>query len=139
MTRDDEGFDPRAAEVYEELFGAGFSPPFRRARISTEAAIPRRQAQRGLIGNDVVDVQTRAVAIFSVLIADGHMAQGKLYMQGLRNVGFSDRQVAELIETIGLFAGIPRAVAAHVLLDELIEEDEARSRAPGFYYVPPGG
>jgi len=137
MAEDEAGFDPRAVEVYERFFGRGFAPPFRRHKVSSDAAIPRRTAQRSLIASDVIDVRTRAVAIASVLISGGHLAQGKLYLQALRNLGFTDRQVAEIIETVGLFAGIPRAVEAHGLLDELIEEDAERGSTGEFFYRPP--
>lgn len=130
-------FDPRGAETFKKIFGEDFKPPFSRPPESVEAATPRRAAQRWLLGNDVLDVTTRAVTIFTVMTALGFKHECKLYMQGLRNLGFTTRQVAELIETIGLYAGVPRAVDAHMLLSELLEEDKERPHADGFYYVPP--
>lgn len=130
-------FDPKGAEAFRKMFGKEFQPPFARTPESVEAAVPRRAAQRMLLGNDVIDIRTRAVAIFTVMTALGFKAECKLYMQGLRNLGFSDRQVAELVETIGLYAGVPRAVDAHVLLTELVEEDRERPHSQGFYYIPP--
>ena len=131
-------FDPKGVEAFKRVFGEGFTPPFRRLDESTDAAGPRRIAQRRYFGNDVIDITTRAVAIFSVMVAMGFKAECKLYMQGLRNLGFSVRQIAELLETIGLYSGIPRAVDGHMLLAELVAEDEERDHAEEFYNVLPG-
>jgi alkylhydroperoxidase/carboxymuconolactone decarboxylase family protein YurZ len=134
----EEKFDPRGVEVFKEIFGKAFRPPFKRLDESTEAAGPRRIAQRALFGNDIIDVKTRALTIFTVMIAMGFKAEGKLYMQGLRNLGFSNREIAELLETIGLYAGVPRAVDGHMLLAELNAEDEERDHSKEFYNVLPG-
>lgn len=131
-------FDPAVgASAFRRIFGESFRPPFPRVAESTEAAAPRRMAQHALLGNDVIDLKTRSVAIFSVMVALAMKGEAKLYMQGLLHMGFSVRQIAELNETIGLYAGVPRAVDAHMLLKELVDENQERDHASGFYYVPP--
>lgn len=131
-------FDPKGVEAFQKIFGNAFKPPFRRLDESTEAAGPRRIAQRRLFGNDVIDIKTRALTIFTVMAALGFKAECKLYMQGLRNLGYTDRQVAELLETIGLYAGVPRAVDGHMLLAELAAEDADRDHTKEFYNILPG-
>jgi alkylhydroperoxidase/carboxymuconolactone decarboxylase family protein YurZ len=90
-----------------------------------------------MLGSNVLDLKDRALAIFTVVTALGCTNQAKLYMQGLRNLGYSVRQIAELLETIGLYAGVPRAVEGHALLRELAEEDAERDHAEAFYYEFP--
>jgi alkylhydroperoxidase/carboxymuconolactone decarboxylase family protein YurZ len=137
MSDHEAGFDPKGNEAFRQLFGEDFKPPFPRLPESLDAARPRRTGQRMLLGSDVIDLRTRALTIFTVMTALGFKAECKLYMQGLMNLGFTTRQIAELAETIGLYAGVPRAVDAHMLLKELVDEDAERPHSEGFYYVPP--
>lgn len=138
MANDQRDVETTAAEVYRTIFGEGFELPSPRLPESTEAATPRRTAQRLLLANDIISLKIRAVAIFTATTALGMKSASKLWMQGLRNLGFSNREIAELVETIGLYAGVPRAVDAHISLNELVEEDKDRDHAAGFYHVPPG-
>lgn len=137
MTDYEAGFSPAGNAAFKKIFGEEFKPPFPRLPESTEAAHPRRTAQRALLGNDIIDLKTRATIIFTVMVSLGFKNEAKLYMQGMRNLGYTTRQIAEMIETIGLYAGVPRAVDAHVLLSELVEEDKERDHAEGFYYKFP--
>ena len=138
MTDHEKSFDPKGQAAFRQIFGDSFKPPFPRLDESTEAATPRRIAQRALLGNDVIDIKDRTLAIFTVMVSQGYKAEAKLYMQGMRNLGFTVRQIGELLETIGLYAGVPRAVDGHVLLHELVQEDKERPHSEGFYYVLPG-
>jgi alkylhydroperoxidase/carboxymuconolactone decarboxylase family protein YurZ len=137
MTDYEAGFSPSGNQAFKTIFGEDFKPPFPRLPESTEAANPRRIAQRSLLGNDVIDLKTRATLIFTVMITLGFKNEAKLYMQGMRNFGYTTRQIGEMLETIGLYAGVPRAVDGHVLLSELVEEDKERDHADGFYYKLP--
>jgi len=97
MTDQESGFSPSGHQAFKTIFGEGFRPPFPRLPESTEAANPRRIAQRSLLGNDVIDNRDRALAIFVVMTTLGFKNECKLYMQGMRNLGYSVRQIGEIL------------------------------------------
>jgi len=130
--------DPKAIATFREIWGPDFFPPFPRVAESSEAQLPVSRAQGEVMSNPVLDLKTRAIIIFSVMVALGYQAEAKLYIQGLRNLGYSVREIAEIIVQVGLYAGIPRAVDANMLLREVVEEDEQREGADGFFYKFPG-
>jgi alkylhydroperoxidase/carboxymuconolactone decarboxylase family protein YurZ len=137
MTNYEAGFAPGGNQSFKDLFGEDFKPPFPRLPESTEAANPRRIAQRALLASELIDLNMKATLIFTVMITLGFHKEAKLYMQGMRNLGYTDRQIGEMLELIGLYAGVPRAVDGHVLLSELVEEDKERPHSEGFYYKLP--
>lgn len=86
------------------------------------------------MNDPTLPLETRAVIIFATLVALGFQPEAKLYMQGLRELGFSVREIAEMITQVALYAGVPRGVDANMLLTEVVAEDEERGTTQGFFY-----
>lgn len=72
--------------------------------------------------------------VFTTLVALGLQPETKLYIQGLRNLGHTVREVSEMIAQISLYAGKPRGIDANMLVREVVEEDEERGRTEDFFY-----
>lgn len=91
-------------------------------------------AQGAMLNDPTLPLDMRAVIIFATLVALGFQPEAKLYVQGLRELGFSVRQIAEMIAQVALYAGVPRGVDANMLLSEVVAEDAERAASPGFFY-----
>jgi alkylhydroperoxidase/carboxymuconolactone decarboxylase family protein YurZ len=127
-------YDAVAVDVFRQIWGPDFLPPFPRLPETVEAFKPISAAQGALMSNQTIDLKTRAVVTFATMVALGYQPEAKLYMQGLRNLGYSVREIAEIIAQVALYAGIPRGIDANVLLTEVVNEDEERNAAEGFFY-----
>ena len=127
-------YDPGAISAFRKIWGPDFLPPFPRIPETTEAMAPVSAAQGAVLNDPTLPLETRAIIIFTTLVALGFQPESKLYMQGLRNLGFSVREIAEMIAQIAMYAGIPRGVDANMLLTELVDEDSEREAADGFHY-----
>jgi alkylhydroperoxidase/carboxymuconolactone decarboxylase family protein YurZ len=127
-------YDPVAVATFRLIWGPDFLPPFPRLPETSEAMAPISAAQGAVMSDPNLDLKTRTVIVFSTLVALGFQPEAKLYMQGLRNLGYSVREVAEMIAQIALYAGLPRGVDANMLLREVVDEDEERSQSTGFFY-----
>jgi alkylhydroperoxidase/carboxymuconolactone decarboxylase family protein YurZ len=127
-------YDPVAVATFRQIWGPDFLPPFPRLPETSEAMAPIGAAQGAVFSDPTLDLKTRAVIVFSTLVALGFQPEAKLYMQGLRNLGYSVREVAAMIAQIALYAGIPRGVDANMLLREVVDEDDERSQSAGFFY-----
>ncbi|MFQ5860714.1 MAG: carboxymuconolactone decarboxylase family protein [Dehalococcoidia bacterium] len=134
MADQEQYINPTTLETFRKIWGPDMLPPFPRLTESMEAQRPVSAAQGAVLSNPILDLKTRCVIIFSTMVALGFKPEAKLYMQGLRNLGYSLQEIAEMITQIALYAGIPRGVDAHVLLKELVDEDEERAKAKGFFY-----
>lgn len=134
MCKDEITYDPTAVSMFRQIWGPDFLPPFPRIPETVEAMAPIAAAQGEVMANAVLDLRTRALVIFSTMVALGYQPEAKLYIQGLRNLGYSVREIAEVIAQVALYAGMPRGVDANMLLTEVIAEDEERSQAEGFFY-----
>ncbi len=134
MSADEIRYDPTAVAAFRRIWGPDFLPPFPRLPETTEAMAPVSAAQGALLNDPTLPLETRAIIIFSTLTALGLQPEAKLYMQGLRELGFSVREIAEMIAQVALYAGIPRGVDANMLLAEVVAEDEDRAAASGFFY-----
>lgn len=132
-----EEYERTTLGTFRQIWGPDFSPPFPRLPESDEAFLPIGLAQGGVMSRPVLDLKTRAVIIFSTMVALGYKPEAKLYIQGLRNLGYSVRQIAEMIAQVALYAGIPRGVDAGMLLKEVVDEDGERAKAKGFFYRLP--
>lgn len=127
-------YDPVAVATFRKIWGQDFLPPFPRLPETSEAMASISAAQGAVLSDPTLDLRTRAVIVFSTLVALGMQPEAKLYMQGLRNLGYSVREVAEMIAQVALYAGIPRGIDANMLLREVVDEDEERAGADGFFY-----
>jgi alkylhydroperoxidase/carboxymuconolactone decarboxylase family protein YurZ len=127
-------YDPVAVATFRQIWGPDFLPPFHRLPETSEAMAPISAAQGAVMSDPTLDLKTRTVIVFSTLVALGFQPEAKLYMQGLRNLGYSVREVAEMIAQIALYAGLPRGVDANMLLREVVDEDEERNQSAGFFY-----
>lgn len=127
-------YDPVAVDTFRKIWGPDFLPPFPRLPETSEAFAPISAAQGAVMSDDTLDLETRAVIIFSTLVALGFQPEAKLYMQGLRNLGFSVQEIAAIIAQVALYAGIPRGIDANMLLREVVDEDPDRQAAAGFFY-----
>jgi alkylhydroperoxidase/carboxymuconolactone decarboxylase family protein YurZ len=127
-------YDPVAVATFRQIWGPDFLPPFHRLPETSEAMAPISAAQGAVMSDPTLDLKTRTVIVFSTLVALGFQPEAKLYMQGLRNLGYSVREVAEMIAQIALYAGLPRGVDANMLLREVVDEDEERYQSAGFFY-----
>jgi alkylhydroperoxidase/carboxymuconolactone decarboxylase family protein YurZ len=132
-------FDPNAVAAFRRIWGPDFLPPFPRVPETVEAMKPIAAAQGEVMNNPVLDLRTRAIVIFSTMVALGFQPEAKLYIQGLRNLGLSVREIAEIIAQVALYAGMPRGIDANMLLTEVLEEDPQREAAEGFFYRFPRG
>jgi 4-carboxymuconolactone decarboxylase len=126
--------DPVALARFREIWGPDFLPPFPRLPEASEAMAPIAAAQGAILANTTLDLKLRAVIVFSTLVALGFQPEAKLYIQGLRNLGYSVREISEMIAQVALYAGIPRGVDANMLMSEVVEEDDERARTNGFFY-----
>lgn len=127
-------YDPVAVATFRQIWGPDFLPPFHRLPETSEAMASISAAQGAVMSDPTLDLKTRTVIVFSTLVALGFQPEAKLYMQGLRNLGYSVREVAEMIAQIALYAGLPRGVDANMLLREVVDEDEERNQSAGFFY-----
>lgn len=127
-------YDPVAVATFRQIWGPDFLPPFPRLPETSEAMAPISAAQGAVFSDPTLDLKTRTVIVFSTLVALGFQPEAKLYMQGLRNLGYSVREVAEMIAQVALYAGLPRGVDANMLLSEVVDEDDERRQSTGFYY-----
>ena len=130
-------YDPGAVSGFRRIWGQDFLPPFPRLPETTDAMAPISEAQGKTLNDQTLPLETRAVIIFSTLVALGLQPESKLYIQGLRNLGFSVREIAEIIAQVALYAGIPRGVDANMLLTEVVNEDPERNASEGFFYKFP--
>jgi len=130
-------YDQTALSMWRQIWGDDFLPPFPRLAQTTEAMMPLSAAQAAVMSDPTLPLETRAIIIFSTLVALGLKPEAKLYMQGLRELGFSVREVAGMIAQVALYAGVPRGVDANMLLTEVVEEDEERSASDGFFFEFP--
>lgn len=128
------GYNPSTIEVYRQIWGPDFLPPFPKLPETLEAFRPISVAQGEILNSGVLDLKTRVVVIFATMVALGYQAESKLYIQGLRNLGFSEREISEIIVQVAMYSGVPRGVDASMLLKEVVEEDADRHQAPGFFY-----
>jgi len=131
-------YDSKAVAAFRQIFGPDFLPPFPRTPETVEAMRPIAAAQGEVMSNPVLDLKTRAIVIFSTMVALGYQPEAKLYIQGLRNLGVSVREIAEIIAQVALYAGMPRGIDANMLLTEVLAEDPDRQKAEGFFYRFPG-
>jgi alkylhydroperoxidase/carboxymuconolactone decarboxylase family protein YurZ len=127
-------YDPVAVAAFRQIWGPDFLPPFPRLPETSEAMAPISAAQGAVMSDPTLDLKTRVVIVFSTLVALGLQAEAKLYMQGLRNFGYSVREIAEMIAQVALYAGIPRGIDANMLLREVVDEDAAMAQAERFFY-----
>jgi len=134
MTQGEIRYDPSAVAAFRKIWGPDFLPPFPRLPETTEAMAPVNAAQGAVMNDPTLPLETRAIIIFTTLVSLGLQPEAKLYMQGLRELGFSVREIAEMISQISLYAGIPRGVDANMLLTEVVNEDDDRAAAEGFFY-----
>lgn len=130
-------YDPGAVSGFRKIFGEEFLPPFPRIPETTEAMAPVSAAQGAVLNDPVLPIETNAIIVFTTLVALGFQPEAKLYMQGLRKLGFSVREIAQMIAQISLYAGIPRGVDANMLLTEVVNEDPEREEADGYFYKFP--
>lgn len=134
---DKEQYAPSLLSKFKEIWGPDFVPPFEVAPEGWEAIFKVNEGVGEVFSRDILDLKTKTVIITSVLLALGLKPYAKLYLQGLRNLGYSEREVAEIIVVAGIFSGVPRAIDGFILLQELKDEDEQRAKAKGFFYRPP--
>ena len=127
-------YDPVVVARFREIWGPDFLPPFPRLAEGSEAMAPISAAQGAIFANSILDLKLRAVIVFSTLVALGFQPEAKLYIQGLRNLGYSVREISEMIAQIALYAGLPRGIDANMLMREVVEEDDERARTEGFFY-----
>ena len=127
-------YDSKAVAAFREIWGPDFLPPFPRIPETVEAMKPIAAAQGEVMSNPVLDLRTRAIVIFSTMVALGYRPEAKLYIQGLRNLGLTVREIAEIIAQVALYAGMPRGIDANMLLTEVLAEDPEREAAEGFFY-----
>lgn len=127
-------YDPVAVETFRKIWGPDFLPPFPRLPETVEAFAPISAAQGAVMSNPVLDLRTRALLVFATQVALGFQPEAKLYMQGLRNLGYSVREIAEMIAQVALYAGMPRGIDANMLLREVVDEDPERAADEGFFY-----
>lgn len=127
-------YDQTAVDTWRQIWGPDFLPPFPRLPETTEAMAPISAAQGTVMSDPTLSLETRTIIIFATLVALGFQPEAKLYIQGLRELGFTVREVAEMIAQVALYAGVPRGVDANMLLTEVVHEDEARRAADGFFY-----
>jgi alkylhydroperoxidase/carboxymuconolactone decarboxylase family protein YurZ len=127
-------FDPKAVAAFRQIWGPDFLPPFPRIPETVEAMKPIAAAQGEMMNDPTLDLRTRAIVIFSTMVALGYQPEAKLYMQGLRNLGLPVREIAEIIAQVALYAGMPRGIDANMLLTEVLEEDPQREASEGFFY-----
>ena len=131
-------YDKGAVSAFRKIWGEDFLPPFPRIPETVEAMAPVSRAQGEVANDPTLPTETRAIIIFSVLVALGFQPEAKLYMMGLRKLGYSAREIAEMIAQIALYSGIPRGVDANMLLTEVMNEEAARGEdAEGFEYTFP--
>jgi alkylhydroperoxidase/carboxymuconolactone decarboxylase family protein YurZ len=127
-------YDSKAVAAFRQIWGPEFLPPFPRTPETVEAMKPIAAAQGEVMSSPVLDLKTRAIVIFSTMVALGYQPEAKLYIQGLRNLGVSVREIAEIIAQVALYAGMPRGIDANMLLSEVLAEDPEREKAEGFFY-----
>jgi alkylhydroperoxidase/carboxymuconolactone decarboxylase family protein YurZ len=131
-------YDKGAVSAFRKIWGDDFLPPFPRVPETTEAMAPLSKAQGEVMNDPTLPLDTRAVIIFSVLVALGFQPEAKLYMMGLRKLGYSVREIAEMIAQIAVYSGIPRGIDANMLLTEVVNEEAERGEdAEGFEYTFP--
>ncbi|MBK5267140.1 MAG: carboxymuconolactone decarboxylase family protein [Acidimicrobiia bacterium] len=138
MSQDEITYDPTAVSTFRQIWGPDFLPPFPRTPETVEAMAPIAAAQGAVMSNPVLDLKTRALVIFATMVALGYQPEAKLYIQGLRNLGYTVRQIAEIIAQVALYAGMPRGIDANMLLTEVLAEDDERQASGGFFYRFPG-
>jgi alkylhydroperoxidase/carboxymuconolactone decarboxylase family protein YurZ len=134
MSEGEIRYDPVVVAKFREIWGPDFLPPFPRLAEASEAMAPIAAAQGAVFANTILDLKLRAVIVFSTLVALGFQPEAKLYIQGLRNLGYSVREISEMIAQIALYAGMPRGIDANMLMREVVEEDDERARTDGFFY-----
>jgi alkylhydroperoxidase/carboxymuconolactone decarboxylase family protein YurZ len=134
MSDDEIRYDPVVVATFREIWGPDFLPPFPRLAEASEAMAPIAAAQGAIFANPILDLKLRAVIVFSTLVALGFQPETKLYIQGLRNLGYTVREISEMIAQISLYAGMPRGIDANMLMREVVEEDDDRARTEGFFY-----
>jgi alkylhydroperoxidase/carboxymuconolactone decarboxylase family protein YurZ len=138
MSEEEITYDVTAVSMFRRIWGADFLPPFPRIPETVEAMAPIAAAQGEVMSSPVLNLQTRAVVIFSTMVALGYQPEAKLYIQGLRNLGYTVREIAEIIAQVAVYAGMPRGIDANMLLREVVDEDPEREAAEGFFYRFPG-
>ncbi len=134
MSEGEITYDSVAVGEFRKIWGPDFLPPFPRLPETVEAMAPIAAAQGAVMSNPVLDLKTRAVVIFSTMVALGYQPEAKLYIQGLRNLGYSVREIAEIIAQVAVYAGMPRGIDANMLLRQVVDEDPEREAAEGFFY-----
>lgn len=114
--------------VFHKIFGPDFVPPPRLPEAA-EARSGISRAHAEVFNRPILDLKMRVVITFSVLVALGYKTEVKMYIQGLRNLGYSVRQIAEMILQVQIFSGSPRGVEANVVLKEVVDEEMERAKA----------
>lgn len=87
------------------------------ARMVYEWPFGRIYSRRGL------DVRSRQLATLSALVAMGNARpQLKAHLHGTLNVGWTARQIVEVIMQLAIYAGFPAALNALVVAREVFRE-----------------
>ena len=121
----------------KDIFGPDFFPPFPILPESRRAFRRLHAAQDEILDRPTLDLKTRAIIIFSITVALGYKAECKLWIQGMRNMGYSVEEIAEMILLAAIYSGVSRGIDANMLLREVLEEDEERGKTKGNYYRLP--
>ncbi len=135
---DREKYPRHTLSTFRQIWGSDFYPPFPRTPESMDALEPITVAQGEVMSRPILDLKTRSIIIFSVMTALGMKPEGKLYIRALMKLGYSVREIAEMIVQVGLYAGIPRAIDFNMLLKEVVDEDAERGESESFFYKFPG-
>ncbi|MEM1153202.1 MAG: carboxymuconolactone decarboxylase family protein [Pseudomonadota bacterium] len=83
-------------------------------------------------GDEALDAKTRSLLNLAMLGAMGNMEEWELHCRGAINNGVSVKEIRAVIHAVGIYAGVPRAVACFrcardVLGDDCLIDDERPS------------
>ena len=123
-----------AAEIREAVLGEEYVARSRANRTAFNAPLQDFAARH--VWGDVwlrpgLDRSTRSIITLSVLVARGQMSELAMHVRGAVRNGLTPADISEVLLHAGAYAGVPAAVSAFSVAQEVLREMGFDEALPG--------
>ena len=114
------------ASVREEVLGREYVARATAPRTPAHAELQRfvTEVAWGTWARGVLERRDRSLLTLGITAALGRMEEFELHLRGATNNGISDEELDEVILHIGVYAGVPAALAARRALDRSRDDSQ---------------
>ena len=131
MTQDSRSYEKRIAEgtqIRREVLGAEYvdqnkGPKSRLQRDFLEFTV--EHAWAGIWTRPGLDRKTRSMLNLAMLTALGRLHELEVHMRGAITNGVSETEVSEILQQVGVYAGVPVAAEGFRIADKVFREAAA--------------